>query len=147
MTKDTKNQIDYAYGLIPFYLEDGEPYYFAGLRTGGIFWKFPKGHMEPSETELEAAIRETAEEIGISIELDHVLTDQSFRESYMYTTEEGEIAKVNTYWLAQVEEGTEVNLNHEFSEYRWVRIDEAFDLLPENSRGCLRDAHDFLIKE
>lgn len=135
---------DYSYGLIPYYLEDGEPYYFLGLRTGGVFWKFPKGHNEADETELEAALRETAEEIGIGIESDHILIDRSFLETYIYASEEGEVEKINTYWLAQVQPDTEVHLNNEFSEYRWVKIDEALDLLPKNSQGIIHEAHKFL---
>lgn len=104
---------DFSYGLIPFYLEDGEPWYFIGQRRtadGAVgFWKFPKGHKEAGESELEAAMRETAEEIGISIEMDHVLADRSFAEAYTYTRSEedergaGTVEKMNTYWLAQVE--------------------------------------------
>lgn len=142
MSTDVTN--DYSYGLIPFYLENSDPRYFLGLRTGDIFWKFPKGHREERETVLDAALRETAEEIGIRIELDHVLTTKAFTESYTYMSESGSVEKINTYWLAEVEPGTKVNLNKEFSEYRWVSIDEALDLLPENSQGLLTEAHEYL---
>ena len=33
------------------------------------FWIFPKGHVEPGETEAEAGVRETREEAGVAGEL------------------------------------------------------------------------------
>ena len=33
------------------------------------FWIFPKGHIEPGETEAEAGVRETREEAGVAGEL------------------------------------------------------------------------------
>lgn len=33
------------------------------------FWIFPKGHVEPGETEAEAGVRETQEEAGVTGEL------------------------------------------------------------------------------
>lgn len=35
------------------------------LRHASGDWVFPKGHVEPGETELEAAMREVAEEAGV----------------------------------------------------------------------------------
>ena len=35
------------------------------------FWGFPKGHMEDGETEIETALREVKEEVGLDVEIDH----------------------------------------------------------------------------
>jgi 8-oxo-dGTP pyrophosphatase MutT (NUDIX family) len=35
-------------------------------RRGRLLWSLPKGHVEPGETESETAVREVAEETGIS---------------------------------------------------------------------------------
>ncbi len=35
-------------------------------RRGRLLWSLPKGHLEPGETDQEAAIREVREETGIS---------------------------------------------------------------------------------
>ena len=35
-------------------------------RRGRLLWSLPKGHVEPGETEPETAVREVAEETGIS---------------------------------------------------------------------------------
>ena len=34
------------------------------------FWGFPKGHMEEGETEIETALREVKEEVGLDVEID-----------------------------------------------------------------------------
>ena len=36
---------------------------------GEMFWSFPKGHQESGETDMETAIRETKEEIGLDVEI------------------------------------------------------------------------------
>lgn len=36
---------------------------------GKLFWAFPKGHQEAGETDIETAIRETKEEIGIDVKI------------------------------------------------------------------------------
>ncbi len=35
-------------------------------RRGRLLWSLPKGHLEPGETESDTAVREVAEETGIS---------------------------------------------------------------------------------
>ncbi len=39
---------------------------------GKLFWSFPKGHQEVGETDIETAVRETLEEVGLQVEI----TDQ-----------------------------------------------------------------------
>lgn len=36
---------------------------------GKMFWSFPKGHQENRETDIETALRETFEEVGLEIEI------------------------------------------------------------------------------
>ena len=33
------------------------------------FWGFPKGHMEDGENEIETALREVKEEVGLDVEI------------------------------------------------------------------------------
>lgn len=37
--------------------------------NGRIFWSFPKGHQESRETDIETAVRETLEEVGLNVEV------------------------------------------------------------------------------
>jgi 8-oxo-dGTP pyrophosphatase MutT (NUDIX family) len=92
-------------------------------------WDFPKGMVEPGEAPLDAAIRETAEEAGIS--------DLAFRwgEGYCETTPYGR-GKVARYYLAETAQqfitlpvSPELG-RPEHDEWRWVSFDEAEPLLP-----------------
>lgn len=88
-------------------------------------WDFPKGAVEPGETPLQAARRETAEETGIE--------DLDFRwgEAYVDTGPYGPPRKVSRYFLAQTAT-REIRLpvspelgRPEHHEWRWVTLAEA----------------------
>ena len=38
-------------------------------RNGKLFWSFPKGHQEAGETDVETALRETKEEVGLDVKI------------------------------------------------------------------------------
>ncbi len=100
------------------------------------YWDFPKGMVEPGETPLEAAIRETAEEAALS--------DLVFRwgEGYCETApyRGGKVAR---YYLAETTQSS-VSLpvspelgRPEHDEWRWVGFDEAGRLLPPRLQPIL----------
>ena len=84
-------------------------------------WDFPKGRVEPGETELDAARREVEEETGLA-DLDYPFGDE-FKETVPYAG-----SKVARYYLAQTD-AEKITLS-EHHEYRWATFDEAEDLLP-----------------
>lgn len=55
-------------GVIPYRKAGQETQYLILLQTNGC-WSFPKGHMEPGETETETALRELREEAGLTASL------------------------------------------------------------------------------
>ncbi len=92
-------------------------------------WDFPKGMVEPGESELEAARRECAEETGLA-ELEFPFGD-AHRDTVPYAG-----GKVARYFLAQTDAAA-VTLpvspelgRPEHHEWRWVSLDEAEELLP-----------------
>ena len=92
-------------------------------------WDFPKGLIEPGESELDAAKRETFEETGLT-DLDWPFGD-AHKDTLAYAG--GKIAR---YFLAETGE-TAITLpvspelgRPEHHEWRWVSYDEAEDLLP-----------------
>jgi len=92
-------------------------------------WDFPKGMIEPGETELDAARRECTEETGLT-DLDFPFGD-AHKDTLAYAG-----GKVARYFLAETGE-TAVRLpispelgRAEHHEWRWVSFDEAEDLLP-----------------
>ena len=99
-------------------------------------WDFPKGMLEPNETPLAAAIRETAEEASIA--------DLAFRwgEAFCETAPYGQ-GKVARYYLAKTEQEhitlpISPELGHpEHDEWRWVSFNEAEKLLPPRLQPIL----------
>eukprot|EP00123_Amoebidium_parasiticum_P020119 comp42207_c0_seq1/m.47455 comp42207_c0_seq1/g.47455 ORF comp42207_c0_seq1/g.47455 comp42207_c0_seq1/m.47455 type:complete len:162 (-) comp42207_c0_seq1:411-896(-) len=56
---------DYAYGVVPFCVEDKHAFYLLVKHHAG-HWGFPKGHAEAGETNIACALREFEEETGIA---------------------------------------------------------------------------------
>jgi 8-oxo-dGTP pyrophosphatase MutT (NUDIX family) len=92
-------------------------------------WDFPKGMIEPGESELDAAKRETAEETGLS-DLEFPFGDVH-KDTLPYAGH-----KSARYFIAETAE-TDIELpvsaelgRPEHHEWRWVSFEEAEDLLP-----------------
>jgi 8-oxo-dGTP pyrophosphatase MutT (NUDIX family) len=107
-------------------------------------WDFPKGMMEPGESELDAAKRETTEETGI-VSLEFPFGD-AHKDTLPYAG-----GKVARYFLAETGE-TDIELpvspelgRPEHHEWRWVSFDEAEDLLPPRLAVVLEWARQTLI--
>ncbi|HEX5725072.1 MAG TPA: NUDIX domain-containing protein [Longimicrobiaceae bacterium] len=123
-----------AAGIVLFRVEDGERRYLLvrSALTRRPIWEFPKGGVEPGETDAQAAERELHEEAGIG-EGDFALVD-GFREEerYVFTQGKGEeralVVKRVVYFLAE-SRTRDVTLSHEALEYRWAGYAEAHRLL------------------
>jgi 8-oxo-dGTP pyrophosphatase MutT (NUDIX family) len=99
-------------------------------------WDFPKGLVEPGESELDAARRECAEETGLA-ELDFPF-GEAHRDTVPYAG-----GKVARYFLAETQVAA-ITLpvspelgRPEHHEWRWVSFDEAEELLPPRLAGVL----------
>jgi 8-oxo-dGTP pyrophosphatase MutT (NUDIX family) len=116
-----------AAGAVVFRRTDGGPRLL--LLRAYKNWDFPKGLIEPGETELDAAKRETREETGLT-ELDFPF-DDAHKDTFPYAG--GKIAR---YFLAETGESKiELPVSAELGrpehhEWRWVSFDEAENLLP-----------------
>lgn len=102
-------------------------------------WEFPKGALEPGETEQEAAERELQEEAGLGARDYTVLDGFREEEHYFFTRGAGEerrlIQKRVGYFLAEWHHG-EVVISREATRYAWATVAEAQRLLrfPEKRR-------------
>lgn len=101
-------------------------------------WDFPKGEVEPGETALETAIRETREETGIT-EL-HFHWGESFKETEPYNRG----MKVARYYLARTTADRVVFAVNpqigapEHHEYRWLSGAELEKLAPPRLLPVIR---------
>jgi ADP-ribose pyrophosphatase YjhB (NUDIX family) len=107
--------------------------------TGRTVWGLPKGGLESGETLTQAAVREVAEETGVSAVVDAELgaIDYSF-----YSREQnGRIHKTVHYYLMHATGGDTALHDHEVSEARWVALHEALRLMTyPNEREMVRRA-------
>lgn len=103
-------------------------------------WGFPKGHSEKNESLLETALRETAEETGITDI--RVIEDFEFSDSYeVNTPKRGAYRKTVTYFLAVTPSTAHVQ-SREHSESGWFVLEDALKLLKFPAlRQALRQAH------
>lgn len=124
-------------------------------RTGGVEillihrptyddWTFPKGKVDPGETLQQTAVREIAEETGLTVRLGHPLPRVSYEVSAGL--------KHVRYWCAQQLPGDDVAFtpNKEVDRVAWVSVLEAAeqlsygydrDLLSEFVELAARDGH------
>jgi 8-oxo-dGTP diphosphatase len=94
-------------------------------------WSLPKGKLEPGEHALEAAVREVAEETG--------LTAVAGRRSRTTSYPIPEGVKRVEYWLMRAV-GGEFQPNREVDELRWLPVDEASALLShQHDRAVVAD--------
>lgn len=79
-------------------------------RFNGV-WLFPKGHIDPGETAQAAAIREVAEECGLSVQI----LEKMGKTSYCY--QENELRHLKTVqWYLMVAVSETISLEKDFFE-------------------------------
>lgn len=94
---------------------------------GGGYWHAIAGKVEEGEGPEAAAIRELREETGLETEALETLGEFAYlREEW--ESQPGLRVHVEAF-LVDVEPGWEPTLNEEHDEYRWLRRDEAAELL------------------
>lgn len=103
--------------------------------ANGGHWSFPKGHVEPGETEEQTAAREVKEETGIDI-----IIDTSFREVVSYSPKK-DTQKDVVYFLAFAKNYNFIPQEEEISEIKWVEISRVHTILSyDNDRQLVNKA-------
>lgn len=106
-------------------------------------WEFPKGALEPGESELDAATRELNEETGLAPGGYMIVDGFREQERYYFTRGAGAdlclIRKRVDYFLAEWQSG-EIQLSREASRYEWAPAETALRMLrfPEKRRVLTR---------
>jgi len=129
-------------GAVLFYLGDEIEYLLLHYEAG--HWDFPKGAIEPGESELDTVRREVWEETGISdIE---IVKGFKKRIHYFYRKSQQLVKKTVIFYLARAFT-KEVTLSYEHVGYIWLGYEKALRRLTfKTAKNTLREAHEFLIQ-
>ena len=112
----------------------------------GHHWDYPKGHLDPGETPMQAALRELKEETGIS---DATVLDGFGQEiSYFFRDKKkGLVRKKVTFFLARIETD-QVKLSREHTGFAFEPFETAIKKLTfPSAREVLRKAEEFLNRQ
>ncbi|WP_128773301.1 NUDIX hydrolase [Actinomyces oricola] len=114
-------------------------------RGGRLEWCLPKGHLEGDETAEQAAVREIAEETGITGRvLRHLATID-----YWFAGDNHRVHKVVHHFLLEAVGGTLTTANdpdHEAEDVAWVPLDEVSRRLAyPNERRIVAAARAILV--
>jgi 8-oxo-dGTP pyrophosphatase MutT (NUDIX family) len=110
-----------AGGLVLRQGEDGESEILVVHRPAYDDWSFPKGKLEPGETEEDAAVREVEEETGLRCRLEHELATTRYRDGRGRR-------KTVRYWLMTPVGGALTPAN-EVDDVRFLAVPHAAQLL------------------
>ena len=129
-------------GFVAYKQIGNEKYYLIIKSLNGDVG-FPKGHMEPGESELETAIRELKEETGIDVNV-----VQGFRRQIEYELRRmPDTIKQSVYFLGECVSDNIVRQEAEVTEAGFVSYEDALKLLTfEETKNILEDAEKFLDK-
>ena len=128
-------------GAVVFTVSDGQIQYLLAQSLEGIYG-FPKGHMEPGESETETALREVLEETHLYITL---------WDGFRFVTEYALPNKTNTmkqvvYFLGEYKDQEAVYQKEELISTCLASYDEAIKLLHfDETKQILTEANTFLL--
>ena len=124
------------------YTKAGDTIKYVLVQSLEGFWGFPKGHMEPGETEEQTALREINEEVQLKV---------TIRKGFRTTDEHAlpgkpDVIKQIVYFCAAYDHQEAVPQDSELIAVALVTYEEALKLFQfESSRRILREANDFLM--
>ena len=130
-------------GAVVFTRTDGKIKYLLIRNLTGIYG-FPKGHVEPGETEEQTALREVCEEVGISVKL---LPGFRTEDEHPIPQKANTIKQI-VYFLGEYCDQVFSYQKEELTDALLLDYETAIKLFQyESSKRILTEANDFLIAQ
>ena len=131
---------EYSCGAVIFTRVDAEIQYVIIQSLEGIYG-FPKGHMEPGESEKHTALREVQEETGLTVQ---ILDGFRYVDSHSIPSKP-DVTKQITYFLAGYKDQPIIYQKEELLSAQLMEFQDAMNAFQfESSRLILAKAHHFL---
>lgn len=112
------------------------------LPSAGNHWSFPKGHVEPGETEKQTALREIKEETNLE-----PIFIPGFRETTAYIDHVKREDKTVVFFLAKSDDEQAKSLDG-VEKHSWLAYEKALKKLTyQNYKEILTKAHNFLLSQ
>lgn len=122
---------------IPYRIVDGTPLFCIFRRADSSYWQFIAGGGENGETPIEAAKRETIEEMGVEPKNIKQLTCIAYVPAEVVAESRRQHWDKNTFVIPEYsfvfECDSEPTLSNEHTKYKWVTYDEGRKLLKWDS--------------
>ena len=88
-------------------------------------WECVTGRVDQGEGFEDALRREVHEELGVEVQVEHILGTTHFYRGEQVPDNE----LVGVIYLCSLSDPTSIHIGPEHSEYRWLRADQALDFL------------------
>lgn len=128
-------------GLIVRFGETGERQVLL-IRVRKHGYELPKGHIEPGETEAQAALRECIEEVGVKSTLE--VGEKLETISYSFMSRDKKVTKTVSYYLITCADQFACAKPRRTRELLWIGVREidSVELVNDNLRRIIRRALD-----
>lgn len=112
-------------GGVVYRLTPTGPEIILAHRRSPALWALPKGTPSSGESLEETALRETAEETGLGVEIERSIGPIS----YVFVRGSTRYFKTVHFFLMRAVGGDPADHDHEFDDVRWVPLPEALRLM------------------
>lgn len=135
--------VEKSCGAVVYTIVNNKIMYLLIQNLSGIYG-FPKGHMENNETEIETALREVYEEVGIKVEL---IDGFKTLDEHLIPQRKNTLKKI-VYFLGKYENQEIKTQKEEILNALLVDFETALSLFQfESSKRILKEANDYLMEK